>query len=177
MIFNQKVIVEQQGGYQALRITLPISEIKKTNQLIVEVYDDTFNQYAEKGKQSLNPGGMWYCATSGIYQSVWGEFLPFAPINGFQTTFDFVDEKLAITLDVEPATFPVIISIPRIGHEDILLEVRTAYTEIPFPHPQLWSSAHPHLYEISFRTPFEEVYDICIRSCKIGESPFGKLDD
>ncbi|MFA5225315.1 MAG: glycoside hydrolase family 2 TIM barrel-domain containing protein [Bacilli bacterium] len=175
VIFNQKVIGEQQGGYQALRITLPISEIKKTNQLIVEVYDDTFNQYAEKGKQSLNPGGMWYCATSGIYQSVWGEFLPFAPINGFQTTFDFVDEKLAITLDVEPATFPVIISIPRIGHEDILLEVRTAYTEIPFPHPQLWSSAHPHLYEISFRTPFEEVYGYFgIRSCKIGESPFGK---
>jgi len=175
VFFNQKVIGEQQGGYEALRITLPISEMRTHNQLMVEVYDDTFNQMAEKGKQSLTPGGMWYTPTSGIYQSVWGEFLPYAPLKGFHTQYDFAKEILTITLDASAETFPIIVSIPRIGHEDIFLEVRTPHIEIPFPKPQLWSINNPHLYEIAFRTSSEEISGyFAIRFVSIGSSLVGK---
>lgn len=154
---NEELIGEQKGGYEALRIKLPVSILKKENILTVEVFDDTVNDLAEKGKQSLTPGGMWYTPTSGIYQSVWLEFLPEAAIENFTTSYDFVHETLTVNIEAESRSFPIIISIPRIGQEDILLEVRQPVTVIPFPNPHRWSVDDPHLYSISLRGTSETI--------------------
>ncbi|MGI6713525.1 MAG: glycoside hydrolase family 2 protein [Bacilli bacterium] len=157
IFLNEELIGAQKGGYEALRINLPVSGLKKKNHLRVEVFDDTHNNYAEKGKQSLTPGGMWYTPTSGIYQSVWGEFLPRAPIRHFRTSYDFEKEVLTIVIDAEKDSFPIVLSIPRVGKEDILLEIRNPVTEIPFPQTRLWSVDDPFLYDLFLRGETETI--------------------
>ena len=44
--------------------------------LYVKVRDLTDTGYATRGKQTLNRGGMFYTAQSGIWQSVWYEWVP-----------------------------------------------------------------------------------------------------
>lgn len=64
------------GGY--LPFSLDITEYVNEDpvSLYVKVRDLTDTGYATRGKQTLNRGGMFYTAQSGIWQSVWYEWVP-----------------------------------------------------------------------------------------------------
>lgn len=73
------------GGY--LPFTLEIAEHLQegVNELLIAVRDDSDASWHARGKQKLKRGGMFYTATSGIWQSVWLEQVPAAYIRSIET--------------------------------------------------------------------------------------------
>ena len=51
---------------------------RRTQELVVAVWDPTDTALQPRGKQVLNPNGIWYTAVSGIWQTVWLEPVPAA---------------------------------------------------------------------------------------------------
>lgn len=76
------------GGY--LPFTLDITSLVKAgeNDLCVSIRDVSDTSYHSRGKQKLMRGGMYYTATSGLWQTVWIEIVP----------EDYISEILVETL-------------------------------------------------------------------------------
>ncbi|MEE8825845.1 MAG: sugar-binding domain-containing protein [Eubacteriales bacterium] len=74
------------GGYLPFSFDVTDLADREENELLVTVSDpsDTFTQ--ARGKQSLHPGGMFYQATSGIWQTVWLEVVPELFVTGLKLT-------------------------------------------------------------------------------------------
>lgn len=78
---NGKKVTEHKGGYD--KFSADITDALKpgrTQEVIVGVYDPTDAKDGENppmGKQRLDPSGIWYTPSSGIWQTVWME--PVAP--------------------------------------------------------------------------------------------------
>ncbi len=63
------------GGYTAF--TLDITNLlREDNTLLVAVRDDTDASPLSRGKQKTKRGGIWYTPQSGIWQTVWAEYVP-----------------------------------------------------------------------------------------------------
>jgi beta-galactosidase/beta-glucuronidase len=126
------------------------------NELVVRVEDDT-EGWQLRGKQTLNPRGIWYTQVSGIWQTVWLE-----QVAGSYFT------DLKITTDAEAGTITV--RPTAVGrHRDGVVEVvvfdgdREVAREkgkgpvftLTVEDAALWSPESPHLYDLHV-TLFDE---------------------
>ncbi len=66
---------ENDFGYIPFELYFPINGREKIT-IEVLAHDDTDSPFYARGKQSNNPGGVWYHPTSGIWGSVYLELLP-----------------------------------------------------------------------------------------------------
>jgi hypothetical protein len=150
---NGTKVAEHQGGYD--KFSADITDALKpgrTQELIVGVHDPTDASGGENpplGKQRLNPSGIWYTPTSGIWQTVWME--PVAT--------DHVD-LLKLTPDAGAGT----VTIEPQGVRDGLAVTATAYDgkhtvatvtgrsgtalTLRIPNAHLWSPDDPFLYNL-----------------------------
>lgn len=71
---NKYYIGHHEGGYLPFSFDVT-AYIRNENKLTVIVRDELNTKYPY-GKQTKDPKGMWYTATSGIWQSVWLEAVP-----------------------------------------------------------------------------------------------------
>ena len=78
----------------------------REQELVVAVWDPTDTGLQPRGKQVLNPNGIWYTAVSGIWQTVWLEPVPAAYIREIAMTPDLDGKRLRLTVDARaPAEF------------------------------------------------------------------------
>ena len=133
------------------------------NELKVLVRDDTDEGNECRGKQTLNPGGMFYHAQSGIWQTVWMEMVPEIYLEHMRIT-PFPEEEaveLALRLteaadvrkgDAEEAAEGVHreIRITVHGDENIYTYPMSSRLKvrIPVKNPRLWSPETPELYDL-----------------------------
>ena len=76
VFLNGELVGEHRGGYTQFDIDISQSIICGNNVLRVECVDTTEDSCGARGKQSSNPGTIWYTAQSGIWQTVWLESMP-----------------------------------------------------------------------------------------------------
>ncbi|PKW05454.1 Glycosyl hydrolases family 2 [Streptomyces sp. 1222.5] len=159
---NGTKVAEHQGGYDKFSADITDAlEPGRTQELIVGVYDPTDAANGENppiGKQRLDPSGIWYTPTSGIWQTVWLE-----PVAS-----DHVDQ-LKLTPNVDDGTLTV---EPR-GTRDGLSVTATAYAgkrkvatatgrtgeplTLKIPHARLWSPDDPYLYDLEVSVGHDRV--------------------
>ena len=74
--WNGRLVGSHRGGY--LAFTMEVTEFVRpgANELQVICTDGSDTGAEERGKQKLQPGGMFYTAQSGIWQTVWMEWVP-----------------------------------------------------------------------------------------------------
>jgi len=86
------------GGYLpfTLEITPYLAAGENVLQVLVRDFSDT--GLRARGKQTLAPGGMWYSAQSGIWQSVWLETVPETYIADWRIRPDPDRERLMVVL-------------------------------------------------------------------------------
>ena len=95
VFLGTKKLGTHSGGY--LPFSLDITEYVNADpvSLYVKVRDLTDTGYATRGKQTLNRGGMFYTAQSGIWQSVWYEWVPENYVINYKITPQY--DKASVT--------------------------------------------------------------------------------
>ncbi len=97
VFLNGKSVGRHEGGYLAFTFDLTDFLISGENQLIIVVTDDASSDVYGRGKQKYKRGGIWYTATSGIWQSVWLESVPDKYISSVVLLPEYDTKKLFVT--------------------------------------------------------------------------------
>jgi hypothetical protein len=153
VVVNGKHIGGHRGGFTGFSFDIT-SALKPAGpqEIIVGVYDPTDTQGQPRGKQVLNPNGIWYTPSSGIWQTVWLEPVPNARI-----------DKLKIVPDVDAGVVRVNVKAVNSEAGDTVhlkaMDGTTVVSEIdgapgkdialPVPNAKLWSPASPTLYDLT----------------------------
>lgn len=111
IILNHKQVLHHTGGY--LPFTADITDFlcEGENHLSVRVRDDTNRTQQSRGKQSLERGGIFYTAQSGIWQSVWLEQVPSSYIKDLYFLPSFDTGEVTVTATIAgsvPSSAPVL---------------------------------------------------------------------
>jgi tetratricopeptide (TPR) repeat protein len=131
------------GGYETFSIDITPYLKQGANELLVKVWDPTDLGPNPHGKQVLNPSGIMYTPSSGIWQTVWLETVPQNYIASVRFTPD-VDKSL-VNLEVTTAE-PINVQIKVDG---ITVNGKTNSTiNVPVKNAKLWSPNQPYLYDV-----------------------------
>ena len=176
LFVNNFRLLEHVGGYLPFTADITKALVKDTENgsliadIVLAVRDLSDTSYHARGKQKLERGGMFYTAVSGIWQSVWIEYVPEKYISGLKIVPDADAGKFLITVNSE-ADLPVEIrmadapagaacgqvradALPASAPEavpagEFLAAGRTncrITVEIPPGQRRLWSCEDPYLY-------------------------------
>lgn len=138
---------KHRGGNTPFSFDITAAVRAGDNELIVRVEDET-EAWQLRGKQVLNPNGIWYTQVSGIWQTVWLEQVP----------AEFI-EDLKISTDAGAGSItvqPVISGENGGGNVRVVVkdgdavvaraEGNGAEISIAIDGARLWSPDSPHLY-------------------------------
>lgn len=163
---NGQLAGEHAGGYLPFDIdATPYLRPASTEptELMLCVYDPSDAGVQPRGKQSLAPGGIWYTAQSGIWQSVWYEVVPAMHLTSLSLS-GAADGTLAI--DARAAGVEAPGPAPGCALELAVLDhtgVAALRQTLPFgahgrlratlavEDPHRWSPSDPYLYQVKAR--------------------------
>ncbi len=149
---NGQLVGEHQGGYDPFSFELTTYlAYGSENELIVRVFDPTSQGGQERGKQTLQPGFVFYTAVSGIWQTVWLESLPNVFINKIKITPHIDPGSLDVDVTLSEALPDVTIQVELLEHDQVVAKVLSAgdtplMVEVENPH--LWTPDNPYLYDL-----------------------------
>ncbi len=143
------------GGYDPITVDITFLMKEEGRQEIeIEVWDPSDQSYQPRGKQNLDPKGIWYTPTSGVWQTVWIEPVMWASIKDIQNIPN-VDDS---TITIIPTTFQAVAGdsiICQIGAGSRVLKSDVKPVEETFhfklDNPQLWTPEQPFLYDIRLK--------------------------
>ena len=104
------------GGYLPFTVDITDALLGSTgNRLVVRVQDFSQTSYHARGKQTLERGGMFYTAQSGIWQTVWMEWVPKNYIRALDITPH--DDLASVTVRLE-TNLPAGVEVAVYGDDD-----------------------------------------------------------
>ena len=117
------------------------------NELVVRVEDAT-ERWQLRGKQALEPQGIWYTQVSGIWQTVWLEEVSLAYIEDLKIS----TEAKTGTIRINPRVVGEASRLKTLVKDQgkVVAEKTSSIEEIALviEDPKLWSPASPHLYDL-----------------------------
>lgn len=149
---NGKQVGSHTGGYQHFTCDITQAVQQGDNELVLKVYDPTDQGFNPHGKQVLNPAGIMYTPTSGIWQTVWTETVPEEYIRAIKITPDIDKSMVHIVIQSNSSRAVKINvngkSIKGKSNEEL---------SVPITKPHLWSPEDPYLYGLSVKMGSDEV--------------------
>ena len=151
---NGKAAGKHEGGYDPFTFDITGAlNAKGPDEIVVAVWDPTDAGPQPRGKQVLNPTGIWYTAVSGIWQTVWLEPVPDHSISELSMTPDLDGKKLRLTVHSSSSgDFSAIVRLAgrNVGRVSGKLnqEAAVALAEI-----KPWSPDTPTLYDLDVSLP------------------------
>ena len=148
---NGKHVGEHRGGYLPFTFDITDSLVDGENELTVSVWDPTDKGMQQRGKQVLNPTGIWYTAISGIWQTVWLEVVPEVSIELLKLTPDLDSESLSVEVKVrgEAESLSVVVVISSSGEKISSVSGQvTRQLRCAVPQLRVWSPDDPYLYDL-----------------------------
>ena len=146
--WNGEAVAHHEGGYLPFTVDITPHLRSGGNRLTVRVTDSLVNTPHAYGKQRYRRGGIWYTATSGIWQTVWLESVPENYIQSLRLTPD-LDGRLLRWSVRTPAPVKTRVTV-RMGDTVIA----HAYSEgggvcrILPEYVRPWSPEDPFLYTL-----------------------------
>lgn len=149
VFLNGSEIGRHRGGYDRFSFDITDQLRNGKNEIEVIVWDPTDQGTQPRGKQVLNPQGIWYSAVTGIWQSVWIE-----PVS--ESYF----KSIEIQADPLTGVVTIIVEIPGLTEKHSIDSYATwrnrtffsgkhvEQSEVVFriPHPVFWTPDEPTLY-------------------------------
>jgi hypothetical protein len=152
---NGALVGEHRGGYDPFSFDITDALHPGAEQeLVVGVWDPTDQGNQPRGKQVLEPHGIWYTAVTGIWQTVWLEPVPASHITSLKIVPN-VDAS-TVSLHVNTTTPRVDVHVRATALEDGREVARgTGSTAEPvtlhLSDPHLWSPEDPFLHGLAIR--------------------------
>jgi len=146
---NGTEVGRHRGGYDpfSFDITGALHKDNRDQEIVVSVWDGTDTGYQCRGKQTLTPEGVWYTASSGIWQTVWLEPVPAAHVQSLKMVPD-VDRGL-VQVTVQGTGSRVQLEV--VDGQSLVAKASGKpgeVIEIPIENAKLWSPESPHLYDL-----------------------------
>ena len=162
---DKEMATDHIGGY--LPFTVEVG--KASFDLDVSVQDPGDSRQISRGKQSSDPGGIWYPKTSGIWQTVWMEKVPRSYIRNIKILPDLGGFFLTVQMNddsVDKATVTI---------DGKNIEIRTNKKEyISIEKAHLWSPDDPYLYNFDITAGEDKVGSyVGLRTFGIGKDEKG----
>ncbi len=99
VFINGKLAHKNYGGYLPFNFDITEFLVPTDNELVVKVKDNADSEIYGRGKQVYKNGGIWYKATSGIWQTVFLESVPDVYIKSIKLLPNYDDKTLKVTVD------------------------------------------------------------------------------
>jgi len=145
---NGTSVGNHQGGTPfALDVTAAVRQGE--NELLVRVEDPT-DEWQLRGKQVLEPKGIWYTRVSGIWQTVWMEQVPSAYIEDLHIGTDAAAGTIKLAADIDGPVDGHTLRVAVKDGEDTVssLEGPAAGLQIVVENAKLWTPETPQLYTL-----------------------------
>jgi hypothetical protein len=149
---NGAVVGAHKGGSDAFGFDITAALKPGANEVVVQVADPTSAGSQPRGKQILEPDGIWYTASSGIWQTVWLE-----PVSKLH----IADVRATPNIDTGKIEVDVALSAWASDTDAVRLTVRSRgktiastitranrHASIAIPNAHLWSPEDPFLYDL-----------------------------
>ena len=156
---NQKPVDSHRGSYEAFSFDIT-DRLQENNQLVVRVRSDLDDPTMPYGKNVKKPGGMWYTPVTGLWQTVWGEWVPETHIEALDIQVTLTSATITVTpalhgqVTVDGKTYPLVAGKALVTPED--------------PHP--WSPEDPYLYAFTLTAGEDRVESyFALRTLEIRE--------
>ena len=171
ILINGHTVTEHTGGYLPFSVDITDLLTERSNLLTVCIEDKSDRSYHSCGKQKLKRGGMFYTAQSGIWQTVWIEWVPDIYITEMHLTPHYDKETVHVSLKMNRP-------VPACRDEDaVICHVLDADGNIiskgtctnfsdslcnyscycDVDRMQSWTPDHPYLYQLHVRAGKDEV--------------------
>lgn len=155
---NGKEAGQHRGGYTSFSLDITELAVIGENVLCVYAEDDVRSGLQTSGKQSadFSSHGCFYTRTTGIWQTVWLEFVPNAYIRSLRLLPDALNGMVQVEAELENAHDALLaLKVQLAGQTVVEKTVRcashTACCTLEIPDPQIWSPESPVLYQLELR--------------------------
>lgn len=145
---NGRRLGQHTGGYDPFTLDATSALKPGENELVVAVWDPTDAGSQPRGKQVLEPRGIWYTAVTGIWQTVWMEKVPAVYIQGLKIVPNVDQNSVLVTVQAEGA-HPLRVEVVWEG--EVVSEGRGQTNEaiaVAVNNPKLWWPDEPNLYDL-----------------------------
>jgi hypothetical protein len=162
--WNAKMLGSHRNGYLPFSFDVTDFVRKGANRIRIRVQDSTDAGCHCYGKQTLNPQGMFYSAQSGIWQTVWMEWVPEQRIESLRITPLYDDGAVRIELTFtrpERAEIHLAFGHDTLCHyiheRDFAKGSNRIVCDLPVPGFIPWTPEHPYLYPFCVLTGHDRV--------------------
>ncbi len=149
VFINGTSVGKHQGGNAPFSFDVTDTLRTGENELVVRVEDET-EAWQLRGKQVLEPQGIWYTRVSGIWQTVWLEQVAPSYLVDLKIHTDVTTGQIEVRPQIQgPQAVDAVRLMVKDG-DQIVADVQggTDKLVVTIPHAKLWSPASPHLYTL-----------------------------
>lgn len=148
---NGKETGRHTGGYSPFSIDITDAlNAAGSQEIVVSVWDPT-DAGQPHGKQVLNPGGIMYTATSGIWRTVWLEPVAKARIDSFTAIPDIDKGELKVKVKAAGASGQASVRVAALDGGKAVADATGKPGEeivLKLANAKLWSPDSPFLYDL-----------------------------
>ncbi|MET9930898.1 MULTISPECIES: AbfB domain-containing protein [unclassified Streptomyces] len=149
---NGTRVTSHKGGYDRFEVDITPQLRAGSNELVVRVYDPTDGRGEKQpvGKQTNNPGGIFYTPTSGIWQTVWLEPTPVSSIHSVDIRPDLATDTARVRVFTRGDVGGHTVLAEALNGTQVVGTTTGGFTEfsVPVPNARRWSPDDPFLYDL-----------------------------
>lgn len=157
LYINGQAVLTHEGGYLPFEADITPYLLPENNILLLKVQDFTDVKSQARGKQTLKRGGIFYTAQSGIWQSVWMEWVAPSYIKGIEIQTDYDSRKVAVNLSLHldaASVCDIDLSLSALFHGKELTSQSLAF---PVPADDISPASEFHA-KLEFTIPEDEFH-------------------
>ena len=156
---NGNLLGDHMGGYDPFSFDITDFLVEGDQEIIVTVWDPTDLGSQPVGKQTHDPRAIWYTAVTGIWQTVWLEYVPNSYICSLKVTPDVDNSRVNFSVNLENAREGLTVRATALaeGREIGTTNGHPAnWFFIQLKEPRLWSPDDPFLYDLKIELVNEQ---------------------